>query len=135
MAKKAKIPGQESVEEIIRLMKKHQPCNAKNLYEYGCKLKQVSINNLLGQLRRCRVIKEVDRVKSGKRYQLTGLSPLTTCSECKQPVLAWNLKDNKCPLCSLKAKGLNKKLDDEYEFLRAPAHQLIKQVFHPLEGL
>ena len=129
MVKQAKLQGQESVETIMSLMKKHQPCSAKELIEHGLTLHRVSTNNRLTQMHKCGCLSVVDRAATGIRYKLTGLSPMSKCELCNKTVFRWNLVDGLCCSCRLGRKGCNQQADADFAFLRTPAFQLINEVF------
>ncbi len=135
MVKQKKLQGQESVETIMSLMKKHQPCSATELIDHGLTLHRVSTNNRLTQMHKCGCLSVVERVATGIRYKLTGLSPIGKCDLCDKAVFQWNLVDGLCCSCRLGRKGRNQQVDADFDFLRNPAYRLIKQVFHPVEGL
>ncbi|ENI8048346.1 hypothetical protein ABZW77_001917 [Vibrio cholerae] len=129
MVKQAKLQGQESIETIMSLMKKHQPCSAQDLIDKGLNLHKVSTSNRLNQMYKCGCLSAVDRVKAGVRYQLTGLSPLGKCELCNKTTFRWNLVDELCCSCRLGRKGCNQQADADFAFLRTPAFQLINEVF------
>ncbi|BCK20556.1 hypothetical protein Q5N41_07125 [Vibrio cholerae] len=124
-----KLKGQESVETIMSLMKKHQPCNAHDLIEQGFNLHKVSAHNILSQMHQCGCVALVDRVKTGTRYKLTGLSPFGKCELCNKAAFRWNLVHGLCCSCRLGRKGCNQQADADFAFLRTPAFQLINKVF------
>ncbi len=135
MAKQAKLPGKETAEKIVELLKLHQPCSAQALVDAGANVSNQGVQSILGRMIKHGVIEQVAPYTRRKHYQLTGLSPLQTCKTCPKVVLRWNLVDERCWACRPDRKKCNQQVDADFEFLRNPAYRLIKQVFHPVEGL
>lgn len=124
-----KLQGQETIETIVSLMKKHQPCNAQDLIDNGLDLHKVSIRNRLANMHKCGCLSVVDKDRAGIRYKLTGLSPLGRCELCNKALFRWNLVDGLCGSCRLGRKGRNQQADEDFAFLRNPVFQLINDVF------
>ncbi|MDE1351841.1 hypothetical protein L9W80_16975 [Vibrio aestuarianus] len=124
-----RLRGQDSVELMMSLMKKHQPCGANELIEHGFNLSRLSTSHRLDKMHKCGCVSLVDRVKTGFRYELTGLSPIAQCEQCNKTAFRWNLSDGHCYPCLLGRKGGNQQIAEEFAFLRNPAFKLLNKVF------
>ncbi|CAH8242710.1 conserved hypothetical protein [Vibrio aestuarianus] len=124
-----RLRGQDSVELMVSLMEKHQPCGAYELIEHGFTLGRFSTSHRLTKMQKCGCLSLVDRVETGFRYELTGLSPIGQCEQCNKTAFRWNLADGICYPCLLGRKGCNQQAATEFAFLRTPAQQLVNKVF------